>query len=92
MDPYDSDSSAFDDAEDYAETDVLLGYAEKEPGDDTISHLGGWPVRATQSCDDIRIFPSLMAFRRHGSMKRLRPQATGLNAKSAIIPCLSCCS
>lgn len=47
MDPYDSDSSAFDDAEDYAETDVLLGYAEEEPGDDTISHLGGWPVRNT---------------------------------------------
>lgn len=44
MAPYDSDSS--DDEEgDYIETNVLLGYAAKEPGDDTISHIGGSPVR-----------------------------------------------
>jgi hypothetical protein len=45
MDPYDSDSSGLEDAGDYTETGVLLGYASTEPTDDTISHLGGWPVR-----------------------------------------------
>lgn len=44
MASYDSDSSgAEDDA--YTETNVLLGYASKEPTDDTISQLGGHPVR-----------------------------------------------
>lgn len=45
MDPYDSDSSGLEDAGDYTETGVLLGYASTEATDDTISHLGGWPVR-----------------------------------------------
>ncbi|KAJ5103742.1 hypothetical protein N7532_004271 [Penicillium argentinense] len=40
MDPYDSDSST---DEDFAETNVLLGYAADEVIEDTISHLGGWP-------------------------------------------------
>jgi pre-rRNA-processing protein TSR4 len=44
MDPYDSDSSGFDDEGDFTETGVLLGYPSKEVIDDTISHLGGWPV------------------------------------------------
>lgn len=44
MDPYDSDSSLADD-EDFTETGTLLGYASSEIIDDTISHLGGWPVR-----------------------------------------------
>jgi pre-rRNA-processing protein TSR4 len=44
MDPYDSDSSGFDDEGDFTETGVLLGYASKEVIDDNISHLGGWPV------------------------------------------------
>ncbi|KAL1986407.1 hypothetical protein VTN96DRAFT_6486 [Rasamsonia emersonii] len=44
MDPYDSDSSGLEDAGDYTETGVLLGYATTEPTDDTISHLGGWPT------------------------------------------------
>jgi hypothetical protein len=43
MNAYDSDSSAGDDSP-YTETSVLLGYASKEPTDDTISHLGGHPV------------------------------------------------
>ncbi|KAI1370816.1 programmed cell death protein 2 [Hypoxylon crocopeplum] len=42
MAPYDSDSSA-DEAEDFAETNVLLGYASKDPGDQSISRLGGRP-------------------------------------------------
>lgn len=44
MSPYDSDSSDGDD-EDYTETGVLLGYASKEPTEDDISQLGGYPVR-----------------------------------------------
>lgn len=43
MDPYDSDSSL---DEDFTETGVLLGYAAEEVIEDTISHLGGWPVRS----------------------------------------------
>ncbi|OCK77248.1 hypothetical protein K432DRAFT_358940 [Lepidopterella palustris CBS 459.81] len=42
MTSYDSDSSGNED--DYTETNVLLGYASKEPTDDTISHLGGYPT------------------------------------------------
>lgn len=41
MDPYDSDSSV---DEDFNETNVLLGYAAEEIIEDTVSHLGGWPV------------------------------------------------
>jgi hypothetical protein len=42
MATYESDSSGGE--EDYTETNVLLGYAAKEPTEDTISHLGGRPV------------------------------------------------
>ncbi|RYO75323.1 hypothetical protein DL764_010493 [Monosporascus ibericus] len=41
MAPHESDSSG-DEQDDYTETNVLLGYASKEPED--ISHLGGRPV------------------------------------------------
>ncbi|KAF7171621.1 hypothetical protein CNMCM5623_003972 [Aspergillus felis] len=44
MDPYDSDSSGFDDEGDFNETGVLLGYPSEEVIDDSISHLGGWPT------------------------------------------------
>lgn len=43
MADYDSDSS-LEDASEYTETGVLLGYATKEPTDDSVSHLGGEPV------------------------------------------------
>lgn len=43
MAPYDSDDS-FSDEDMDASTNVLLGYASKEPTDDTVSHLGGTPV------------------------------------------------
>ncbi|KAF2266146.1 hypothetical protein CC78DRAFT_513982 [Lojkania enalia] len=39
-----SDSDSFDEGEDYTETNVLLGYASKEPTGDSISHLGGYPA------------------------------------------------
>ncbi|PGH36095.1 pre-rRNA-processing protein TSR4 [[Emmonsia] crescens] len=46
MNPYDSDSSGIDDDEagDFTETNVLLGYADEDASDDSISHLGGWPT------------------------------------------------
>ena len=44
---YDSDSSGLADQGEYTETNVLLGYASKEPTEDTISHLGGHPVRTS---------------------------------------------
>jgi hypothetical protein len=44
MGHYDSDSSDLEDAGDYTETNVLLGYATDEPSDDTTSHLGGLTV------------------------------------------------
>ncbi|KKK13303.1 hypothetical protein P175DRAFT_0504756 [Aspergillus ochraceoroseus IBT 24754] len=44
MDPYDSDSSGFEDEGDFTETGVLLGYASEEVVDDAITHLGGWPT------------------------------------------------
>jgi pre-rRNA-processing protein TSR4 len=53
MDPYDSDSSV---DEDFTETSVLLGYADEEVIEDTISHLGGWPVRFPTSSQD-KIYP-----------------------------------
>lgn len=42
----DSDSS-LEYEEAYAETNVNLGYASKEPTGDTVSHFGGFPVRPT---------------------------------------------
>ncbi|KXJ90747.1 programmed cell death protein 2 [Microdochium bolleyi] len=39
---YDSESSEGEE-DDYTETNVLLGYASKDPGDDSISRLGGRP-------------------------------------------------
>jgi pre-rRNA-processing protein TSR4 len=43
MASYDSDSSGGEDGA-YRETGTLLGYASKEPTDDTVSQLGGYPV------------------------------------------------
>lgn len=39
-----SDSSA-DEEEQYTTTNIMLGYASKEPTDDSVSQLGGFPVR-----------------------------------------------
>lgn len=47
MAPYDSDSEEGDE-EEFTETNILLGYASKEAGDDTISYLGGKPVSFAQ--------------------------------------------
>lgn len=43
MDPYDSDSS-LEEEDEFTETGVLLGFPAEEIIEDTISHLGGWPV------------------------------------------------
>jgi hypothetical protein len=61
MASYDSLSSDDEDGttSDYTTTSTLLGYASKEPTEDTISHLGGTPVSSsnplTQSVADIVI-------------------------------------
>ena len=47
MTTYDSDSSG--EVDDYTETSTLLGYASKEPTDDTFSQLGGHPVSKMRS-------------------------------------------
>ncbi|KAI1430883.1 hypothetical protein GGR50DRAFT_145306 [Xylaria sp. CBS 124048] len=43
MAPYDSDSSGGEE-DDFTETNVLLGYASQDPGDDSITRLGGRPA------------------------------------------------
>ncbi|KAI0594237.1 programmed cell death protein 2 [Biscogniauxia sp. FL1348] len=42
MPPYDSESSE-DEGDEFTETNVLLGYASKDPEDDSITRLGGRP-------------------------------------------------
>ncbi|KAL4818051.1 programmed cell death protein 2 [Aspergillus spinulosporus] len=49
MDPYDSDSSGFEDEGDYSETGVVLGYASEEMIEDTVTHIGGWPTWLDES-------------------------------------------
>ncbi|KAL8708798.1 MAG: hypothetical protein Q9220_006359 [cf. Caloplaca sp. 1 TL-2023] len=44
MSSFHSDSSDEEDSEQYATTNVMLGYASKEPTDDTFSRLGGTPT------------------------------------------------
>jgi pre-rRNA-processing protein TSR4 len=51
----DSDS---DDAQSVTETPVLLGYAEDEPTEDTVSHLGGTPV----SKKELQLFNVLIEY------------------------------
>ena len=48
MAPYDSDSSE-DEGQSFTETNVLLGYASKEAGGETVSRLGGEPVSSHPS-------------------------------------------
>ena len=48
MASYDSDSS---DGGEFEETNVLLGYASKDAEEDTISKLGGHPVRTWAPCN-----------------------------------------
>lgn len=72
MAPYDSDSSGGED-NDYTETTVLLGYASKEALDDTISQIGGKPVRFISHPllfhlpESLNIRALLTRFCRHGS-------------------------
>ena len=42
-----SDTSDDDDVS-FTTTNVMLGYASKEPTDDNFSQLGGYPVRASR--------------------------------------------
>ena len=52
---HDSDSSG-DEDEQYATTNVMLGYASKEPTDDTFSHLGGAAVSFLAHLERIVLF------------------------------------
>lgn len=94
MAPYDSDSSGGEE-DDFTETNVLLGYASKEASDDTISYLGGRPVRlslipspdetcAEPICSNVNTVAD-SRFRRHGLTPLPRPQQLLRNAKSATI-------
>jgi hypothetical protein len=61
MDTYDSDSSGLDDGDaDVTETAVLLGYASEEATDDSISRLGGWPVRIRLPTGSRQLIKSLL--------------------------------
>ena len=44
MSPNDSDSSD-NESGSFTTTNILLGYASKEPTDDDFNQLGGYPVR-----------------------------------------------
>jgi hypothetical protein len=68
MDNYDSDSSAGDDVE----TNVLLGYASKEPTSDEFSQLGGHPVCAVSL--EHRWTVRLTRYFRHGLTTRPLPR------------------
>ena len=42
-----NDSDSSDDDGSFTTTNVMLGYASREPTDDNFSQLGGYPVRAS---------------------------------------------
>lgn len=88
MASYESDSS-LDDAPDYTETNVLLGYASKDPTDDLVSHLGGHPVGGTLSTRDSLFLTDAL---RPGLIPMLALLPVSLDAKSVMATCLSCCS
>ena len=88
MAPHDSDSSG-DEQDEYTETNVLLGYASKEPED--ISRLGGRPVRPvllhriiSHNIRDTDKLTSLtLPHRRNGSTQRPLPQPRSPGAARA---------
>ena len=43
--PLSDNESSDDETDAFTTTNVLLGYASKEPTDDSFSQLGGYPVR-----------------------------------------------
>jgi hypothetical protein len=66
----DSDSS-IDDAGDYTETNVLLGYASKESTEDSVSQLGGYPVNYIfVLLNNLNQFPSTLLTQRSLDMAR----------------------
>lgn len=62
MDPYDSDSSGFEDEGDYTETGVVLGYASEEIIEDSVTHIGGWPVCWARPVKHLLKWPMLTRF------------------------------
>ena len=64
----DSESSD-EDTEGYTTTKALLGFASKEPTDDSFSQLGGRPVSA--ECWRLHDEIYYLQTRRHGSIRRV---------------------
>ncbi|KAL1638074.1 hypothetical protein SLS58_009000 [Diplodia intermedia] len=77
MPPYDSDASDGDSESEYTETNVLLGYASKEPTDDTFSQLGGQPTWPTPTAP-----PPSFASTRCGTCNAPMPLLLQLNGDS----------
>lgn len=69
MASYDSDDSLSDDDQSGTSTNVLLGYATKEPVDDAISQLGGEPVCLTHFTTSslYSVYTNISTHRSHGS-------------------------
>ena len=78
MADYDSDSSGGDND---IETNVLLGYASKEPTIDHVSQLGGHPVRSCSK--DSFPGPQAECMRRLGLTHRHVPMDLSPSARSA---------
>lgn len=75
-----SDSSD-DENEGYTTTNVLLGYASKEPTDDPISQLGGYPVSTQTHKPQAK---ASLIMNRHGQTANIYPQRFLQNARSAV--------
>ena len=82
MTSIDGDSSD-EDSGNFAATNVLLGYASKEPTDDSFSQLGGQPVSAPDR-PNLSEIPAVLTSIRHGRILQILPQRSLQNAKCAI--------
>ena len=51
--PSSDNESSDDETQELTATNVLLGYASKEPTDDSFSQLGGYPVRSDLTYEDL---------------------------------------
>lgn len=86
MAPYDGDSSSDEDLE-YTETEVLLGYTDKEPAGEEVSRLGGRPVSPLGRSRETRLTRS-----RNGSQNPRRRVPPSPDAKCATTSWSSSCS
>lgn len=80
MNSINSDSSD-EENESYTTTNVLLGYASKDPTDDSISQLGGHPVSMQNHKPQAKAY---LTMARHGQTIQTYPHHFSQNARSAI--------